>query len=251
MTLPSISKPSASCNKETDRVKHYPLLVFDWDGTLVDSIHRIVTSLQYASKHALDIHIETQQARNVIGLGLYEAVCALHPELDPEQQGEELTRVADAYRQHYLYENDVPAPLFNGVIDMLENLKRQGYTLTVATGKSRTGLDRSMQEHHVSELFSMTRCANESKSKPDPAMLHEILKALNFRDSEALMIGDSEHDMKMAANANVKSVGVTHGVHDCDTLKQYAPITCLDDITHLQQYLLSLTGEHVDAIKLV
>jgi phosphoglycolate phosphatase len=221
-------------------VNKHPLLVFDWDGTLADSIERIVTSLQYASKTALDIDISEQHARNVIGLGLHEAVCALHPELDEQQHREHLNRVADAYRQHYLYENTVPAPLFAGVEDMLERLKQAGYTLAIATGKSRTGLERTIQEHAVGQLFATTRCAGETKSKPDPAMLHEILNELDYQPASALMIGDSEHDLKMAANANVASIGVTHGVHDQSTLNKHAPLTCLDNITDLPGYLEAL-----------
>jgi len=229
-------------------VKPYPLLIFDWDGTLVDSIQRIVTSLQHASKRALDIEIGEQQARDVIGLGLHEAVCTLHPELDPERQGEQLKQVADAYRQHYLYENDVPAPLFNGAGDMLENLKSRGYTLAVSTGKSRIGLDRSMHELQVADMFNMTRCANESKSKPDPAMLFEILEGLDFKADQALMIGDSEHDLKMARNAEIDSIGVTYGVHGRSTLNRYAPLACLDNLSQLQQYLHSLSNDQPVAL---
>lgn len=218
-------------------MKQFPLLIFDWDGTLVDSIERIVTSLQHASKQAADIHISETQARDVIGLGLIEAITKLHPELDAQQHTVELNAIADAYRQHYLYDNTVPAPLFAGVNSLLDELRDDGYTLAISTGKSRAGLEQSINEHQVADYFTTTRCAGENKSKPHPEMLHEILHELNFSASQTLMIGDSEHDLKMANNANMQCIGVTHGVHDAKTLEKFNPLTCLSDITELSDYL--------------
>ena len=218
-------------------MKHFSLLVFDWDGTLVDSIERIVTSLQFASKLTVNTKLSETQARDVIGLGLMEAIEKLHPELDAQQHSDELKHIADAYRQHYLHDNTVPAPLFNGVNDLLDELRDDGYTLAISTGKSRAGLDQSIDEHKLAEYFSTTRCAGENKSKPRPEMLHEILQELNFPAKQTLMIGDSEHDLKMANNANMQCIGVTHGVHDAITLNKHKPLTCLTDITELSAYL--------------
>ena len=218
-------------------MKRFPLLVFDWDGTLVDSIERIVTSLQHASKQAADIHIDETQARDVIGLSLNEAISKLHPELDTLQHADKLNDIADAYRQHYLYDNEVPAPLFNGVSELLKELRQDGYTLAISTGKSRAGLERSIDEHQVAGYFATTRCAGENRSKPHPEMLHEILDELKFSAAQTLMIGDSEHDLKMANNANMQCIGVTHGVHDAATLNKHNPLTCLTDITDLSAYL--------------
>ena len=147
-------------------MKHFPLLVFDWDGTLVNSIERIVTSLQFASKHTEGIDLSETQAKDVIGLGLMEAISQLHPELDAKQDAIQLTQVADAYRQHYLHDNKVPAPLFNGVYELLAELREAGYTLAISTGKSRAGLEQSINEHQVADYFTTTRCAGENKSKP-------------------------------------------------------------------------------------
>ena len=223
-----------------DRSKKYPLLVFDWDGTLVDSIERIVTSLQFASKHAIDTEVSESQAKDVIGLGLMEAIRRLHPELEAQQHAAELNGIADAYRQHYLFDNTVPAPLFDGVHEMLVELRNDGYTLAISTGKSRRGLEMSINEHGVAEHFATTRCAGENKSKPHPEMLHEILDELNFTAGKTLMIGDSEHDLQMAKNANMKSIAVTHGVHDAETLEKFDPLTCLNDVTRLSDYLSKL-----------
>jgi len=218
-------------------MNHFPLLVFDWDGTLVDSIERIVTSLQFASKQIIDIDLSEKSARDVIGLGLMEAIKKLHPELDTPQHADRLEDIADAYRQHYLYDNMVPAPLFSGVYELLNELRADGYTLAISTGKSRMGLDQSINQHQVADFFATTRCAGENKSKPHPEMLHEILNELNFSASQTLMIGDSEHDLKMANNASMRSIGVTHGVHDAETLNRHNPLTCLSDITDLYTYL--------------
>jgi phosphoglycolate phosphatase len=218
-------------------MNHYPLLVFDWDGTLVDSIERIVTSLQFASKQTIDIDLSEKSARDVIGLGLMEAIKKLHPELDNLQHADRLEDIADAYRQHYLYDNTVPAPMFSGVYELLNELRGDGYTLAISTGKSRAGLDQSINQHQLADFFATTRCAGENKSKPHPEMLHEILNELNFSASQTLMIGDSEHDLKMANNASMRSIGVTHGVHDAETLSRHNPLTCLSDITDLYTYL--------------
>ena len=218
-------------------MKQFPLLVFDWDGTLVDSIERIVTSLQYASKQAAGLDVSETQAKDVIGLGLLEAITKLHPELETKHQTTELTNIADTYRQHYLYDNAVPAPLFTGVDTLLDELRHQGYILAISTGKSRIGLEQSIAEHKMADYFTTTRCAGENKSKPHPEMLHEILNELNFSADEALMIGDSEHDLKMANNANMKSIGVTHGVHTANTLKKHNPLVCLNNITDLSGFL--------------
>ena len=218
-------------------MNHFPLLVFDWDGTLVDSIERIVTSLQFASKQTIDIDLSEKQARDVIGLGLREAIKKLHPELDTARHADRLEDIAAAYRQHYLYDNTVPAPMFSGVYDLLNELRGDGYTLAISTGKSRAGLDQSINQHQVAGFFATTRCAGENKSKPHPEMLHEILNELDYSASQTLMIGDSEHDLKMANNASMRSIGVTHGVHDAETLNRHRPLTCLSELTDLNNYL--------------
>ncbi|MDH3343392.1 MAG: HAD-IA family hydrolase, partial [Gammaproteobacteria bacterium] len=180
----------------------YSLIVFDWDGTLIDSIEQISHSLQVASKMVFNEDINDGAARSVIGLGLLEAIERLHPD-KPRTLTE---KMAEIYRHHYTNENKVPAPLFAGVIDMLDELHSKGFTLAIATGKSRTGLNHSLTEHPVSHYFSTTRCAGENQSKPHPEMLLGILNDTHTKARHALMIGDSEHDLMMAKNANVDAV---------------------------------------------
>lgn len=213
--------------------KPYSLIVFDWDGTLIDSIEQITTSLQIASRTVCGENISAADARQVIGLGLQEAISQLHPG-KPEVV---INKLADAYRQHYLHENRVPAPLFEGVIEMLDELLHRGFTLAIATGKSRVGLEHSLTEHPLRHYFTTTRCAGENRSKPHPEMLLGILDDTRTSAHKALMIGDSEHDLMMAKNANVDAVAVTHGAHTADRLRQHKPLLCLDRVADLSNFL--------------
>ena len=215
------------------RSDKYKLLVFDWDGTLIDSIEQIVSSLQIASQTVCGETVAEDAARGVIGLGLTEAIEKLHPELDATT----IEQVSAAYKQHYLYENPIQAQLFDGVTDMLDELTAIGYQLAIATGKSRQGLDRALQEHSMQDYFVTTTCAGEKRSKPHPEMLLDILLELDIPASQSLMIGDSEHDLMMANNAKVNSVAVSHGVQQADVLLTHQPLICLDKITDLSHFL--------------
>lgn len=217
-------------------MKHYPLIVFDWDGTLIDSIKRIATSLQHASKVSAGISVSEQQAKNVIGLGLNEAISTLHPTLKESY----IEPMANAYRQHFNYENTIASPLFPGVRECLQTLVDNNFILAIATGKSRHGLELNIAEHDVAHFFTSTRCADENLSKPHPEMLLSILDELKFTPAQTLMVGDSEHDLQMANNAKVDSVGVTHGVHTLETLLQFKPLYCLDDVTGLPERLIKV-----------
>ena len=209
------------------------LLVFDWDGTLIDSIARIVSSLQFASESACGVQVSEAAARNVIGLGLREAIEQLHPGMNAD----DVATVSDAYKQHFMHDNQIEAPLFEGVEVMLDDLRARGYTLAIATGKSRPGLDHSLQTHNLSHYFTSTRCAGENHSKPHPQMLLGILDDVGTRAEHALMIGDSEHDLLMAKNAGVDAIAVTHGVHKAEVLLRHSPLACFDQITELSGFL--------------
>jgi phosphoglycolate phosphatase len=209
------------------------LLVFDWDGTLMDSEARIVASASTAIAD-LGLPARTPEAiRGIIGLGLPEAMEALYPGLSQDTYA----RLVDRYRAHFLAEGGTPMPLFPAVRETLEGLRGEGYVLAVATGKSRRGLERALEETGLGDLFAATRCADESRSKPHPQMLLEVMAAVGFGAGETLMIGDSEYDLQMAIHAGVAGVGVGYGVKGCERLLDYAPLACFDTIAELPPWL--------------
>ncbi|MDN7123630.1 HAD-IIIA family hydrolase [Pseudidiomarina terrestris] len=203
----------------------YQLLIFDWDGTLMDSIGRIVSSMQATATHlALPVPTDTQ-VRDIIGLSLEPAIERLFGRLDGQQHATFLAR----YRDQYVELDPTPTPLFAGVPEMLADLRQQGYQLAVATGKARRGLNRVWQETDTAQFFQLSRCADESASKPDPKMLHELLEEANCDLSKALMIGDSIHDLRMAEAAGMDRVGVDFGVHSAQQLSVYSPLAVLSN----------------------
>lgn len=213
--------------------KKYKLLVFDWDGTLVDSIDKIVTSLQVASFNACNLKVSESDAKDVIGMGLNEAIRKLHPEIDTDSVDE----IAQAYKHHYQHENEVTEEPFEGVTELLSQLKESGFLLAIATGKSRPGFEHSANSHALFSYFHTTQCSGENRSKPHPEMLNRILAELKIAAEDAVMIGDSIHDLLMAKNAGVEAIAVTHGVHTETELSVHAPLTCLKKITDLDHYL--------------
>jgi phosphoglycolate phosphatase len=219
-------------------ILRYPLLVFDWDGTLMDSEARIVACLNLAIS-ALGLEARPHHMlSNIIGLGLNEAVLSLYPEAD-----EALVQAfVEHYRNHFLSDQQLPSELFPGALDTLQQLHQQGYLLAVATGKSRRGLDRSLAETGSRDLFHATRCADETCSKPHPQMLLEIMAALDVIPEETLMIGDTEYDMLMANQAGAGAVAVDYGVHDRQRLLEQQPLGCLTDIRELPGWLNSTSG---------
>lgn len=211
----------------------FKLVVFDWDGTLMDSEAQIVSSLQNVIAE-LGLASRSEQAlRNVIGLGLPEAIRHLYPESDPAA----VAHFADCYRHHFLTAEQVPSRLFNGALEVVTQLHEQGYLLAVATGKSRRGLDRSLRETGSEDYFHATRCADETFSKPHPQMLLEIMTDLNTAPEKTLMVGDTEYDLLMAAQAGVSAVAVTYGVHERTRLIAHEPLVCLDDISEVGRLL--------------
>jgi phosphoglycolate phosphatase len=211
----------------------FKLLVFDWDGTLMDSEARIVACMQAA---AADLGLGVpadERVRDIIGLGLREAVTALIPEADDAL----VQRIADRYRLHFLNQNQTPSPLFSGAAEVLHGLYDQGYLLAVATGKGRRGLDKVLAETGFDRLFHATRCADETFSKPHPEMLLQLMDELGVTAAETLMIGDTEYDLQMANNARAWGLAVSYGVHARERLLQQGPLGCLDDIRDLGAWL--------------
>ena len=212
----------------------FDLLVFDWDGTLMDSEAHIVASMQRAIDDCDLPELPHAELRDVIGLGLAEAIERLFPgiEAGPRQQ------IADRYRYHFLA--DDPCHPFAGAEEVLRELNRQGYLMAVATGKGRRGLDRVLDSTGFRPLFDVTRCSDETRSKPHPQMLLEIMAVLDVEPQRTLMIGDTEYDLQMAHNAGVAPLAVSYGVHAVDRLHQHAPHGCLDAIAELPGWLASL-----------
>jgi phosphoglycolate phosphatase len=211
----------------------FKLLVFDWDGTLMDSETRIVTCLQVVITD-LELAVRDNRAlRDIIGLGLREAIFTLYPDADDNF----VERFIERYRYHFLSDNHQPAVLFPGARQVLETLHGSGYMLAIATGKGRTGLERSIKETDCTGLFHMTRCADEALSKPHPQMLLDIMAVLDVEPSHTLMVGDTVYDMQMAQQAGTDALAVTYGVHDKDRLLSFNPLACLDDITQVPAWL--------------
>ena len=212
-------------------MQYYDLIVFDWDGTLMDSASAIVNSIRAASRDAGFPVPSQDDARHVIGLGLMEAMAYLFP----EAQQAECERLSACYKQHYLKAVDEGIHLFEGAEDTVRYLKDK-HLLAVATGKSRRGLDSAFEITGIGHLFDASRCADESFSKPHPAMLLELMERLNVAPNRTLMIGDTTHDLQMAANAGVDALALCHGAHTRSALTELAPLACLNDFTELRSW---------------
>lgn len=211
----------------------FELLVFDWDGTLMDSAARIVSCMQAA---AADLELEVppvEAVRNIIGLGLREAMASLFPGHEESL----VTHLVARYRHYYLGGDSTPSPLFPGARETLEQLSGEGYLMAVATGKGRPGLNRVLEETATAPLFHATRCADEGFSKPHPDMLLQLLDELGMEPEQALMIGDTEFDLQMAANAGVPGLAVDYGAHYRDRLMAFPQLGCLADIRQLPGWL--------------
>jgi len=210
----------------------YDLIVFDWDGTLLDSAGAIVRAIQAASRD-LDLPVpDDHRARHVIGLGLADALQHAVPELKPEHYQD----MVDRYRHHYL-SGDHELSLFDGVPELLRDLQSAGHTLAVATGKSRLGLERALDHSALRPFFLATRCADECHSKPHPQMLEELMIEFGVAPEATLMIGDTSHDLLMATNAGVDALGVTYGAHTHKHLLEHKPLACLHSIKELSDWL--------------
>lgn len=201
----------------------YRLIAFDWDGTLHDSVAHIAASVRGA---ATDIGLAAPteaDARHIIGLGLGDAMRHLFPAL-PEARYPELV---ERYRHRFLAA-DAPAALFDGADEALAQLDARGHLLAVATGKSRAGLDHVLGLTGLRGRFHATRCADEGLPKPNPDMLHALMRITGVDASEVLMVGDTTHDLDMAHSAGVDALAVTYGAHPAAALVAAAPCAVVD-----------------------
>ncbi|MDH4554209.1 HAD family hydrolase [Pseudomonas sp. BN417] len=215
-------------------MRDYRLLIFDWDGTLVDSIARIVESMRVAADVCGLPWRDDVAIKGIIGLGLPEAIATLYPDLDD-------VRLIDGFRRsygdHYNALESQPSSLFEGVAEALEDFRAQGYRLAVATGKSRRGLDHVLAGRGWLEYFDVTRCADETASKPDPLMLREILVHCGVVAEQALMVGDSPFDLRMAHRAGMDSVAVGYGAQPLAELLKESPKLAIERFEELRHWL--------------
>lgn len=212
--------------------KKYALIVFDWDGTLMDSTALIVSSIQAAF---VDMGLPPPSrdlAAYVIGLSLYGAVQKMAPDLSDA----DCQRLIERYRVHYLA-RDHETALFDGAQSLLEDLRAQGFQLAVATGKARRGLSRVLEHSGLEPLFHATRCADESFSKPHPGMLLELMDVLCVSPEQVLMIGDTTHDLQMAKNAGADALAMTYGAHPAEELAAEQPLALLGSVRELREWL--------------
>ena len=201
------------------------VLIFDWDGTLCDSLARIALCLQLSAADVGLPEPSLAAAKNIVGLGLDEVMQALFPGVDSATSA----HLRSSYAVHFLREDSTPSAFFPGVREHLEKLREQGFALAVATGKSRRGLDRVLKAVDMSDFFHSTRCADETASKPHPAMLYSLLDEFEVAPQAALMVGDTSYDMEMARTAQVPRLAVSYGAHSRERLLAYQPVACIDE----------------------
>ncbi|MFQ1983884.1 HAD-IA family hydrolase [Aeromonas veronii] len=219
------------------------LAIFDWDGTLMDSVGRIVACVQGAARDCELAVPAPAQIRQIIGLSLDVAMPRLFPLSSGSGSGSgsafderQIAALIDRYRHHYLHDA-TPSPLFSGAGELLHDWQSRGLQLAVATGKSRRGLDRVLDETGLRPLFVASRGADEARSKPDPLMLEQILDELELSPRQAVMIGDSVHDMAMAEAIAMPRIGVTWGVDSRDALSRHGPVAVVDSMAALRGLL--------------
>jgi phosphoglycolate phosphatase len=213
--------------------QRFELLAFDWDGTLFDSTGLIVRCIQAACR---DCHVAVPSdtdAAYVIGLGLVDAMRHAAPGLPPERYPE----LGARYRHHY-FASQHEVVLFEGTLQMLHGLKARGHRLAVATGKSRRGLDEALESVQLRGLFDATRTADETRSKPHPLMLEQLMAELDVPPERTLMIGDTTHDLQLAANAGTASVAVAHGAHEVESLAAFGPLHVAHSTPELHRWLI-------------
>lgn len=216
-------------------MSRYQLIVFDWDGTLMDSTSHIVNCMQQAITQLSLPPLKDTAISHIIGLGLNEAIYALYP----DSNAKTVEQLANSYRETWL-NNPHDSPLFDHADNLIKQLATQEYFLGVATGKSRRGLDKVLKSTALEPYFHATRCADECHSKPHPQMLDELISYFGVNPNETLMIGDTEYDLQMAHNAGADSLGISHGAHDMATLRACQPKAIVDNLQQVEHFLNDL-----------
>lgn len=214
------------------RPRQFRLLVFDWDGTLADSTAIITDAIQQACRDLELPAPDDGRARFVIGLGLSDALRHVAPGLPSA----DYPRLSERYRHHYLA-RDPEIPLFAGAREMLDELDARGFLLAIATGKTRVGLTRALQQQGLTHRFIATRCADEGLPKPHPDMLLALMERCGVAAAETLMIGDTTHDLELARNAGASALAVTYGAHTPEGLAGLSPLATLASVAELAAWL--------------
>ena len=220
--------------RPTSRPRRFDLIAFDWDGTLFDSTQIIVRCIQAAVKDVGGAVPTDQAASYVIGMALMQALAHAAPDVPPEKYPE----LGNRYRFHYLQHQD-DLSLFEGVLPMLADLRDAGHLLTVATGKSRRGLDEVLHSKDLKGVFDGSRTADQTAGKPHPLMLQELMAEFDVPPERVLMIGDTTHDLQMALNAGCPSVGVSYGAHEPDAFHALQPLAVAHSVRELHDWLLA------------
>jgi len=211
------------------------LVVFDWDGTLMDSTAQIVAAATLAIAQLGLPERPPDAIRDIIGLGLREAWQRLFPGHGPDG----FLPFIEAYRDHFLAPAQQTACLFERAAEVVEALAGEGFLLAVATGKSRRGLDRELASTGLGRFMTASRSADEGRSKPDPEMLLHLMSTLDMPAEATLMVGDTEWDLEMARRAGVTAVAVSYGAHTAERLNRFAPLACIEAIEALPAVLAS------------
>ncbi|MBM3386142.1 MAG: HAD-IA family hydrolase [Betaproteobacteria bacterium] len=215
------------------RPRQFDLIAFDWDGTLYDSTAIITRSIQLAVQDVGGVVPTREQASYVIGMALMSALAHAAPDVPKEKY----PLLGERYRHHYLaHQRDIH--LFEGVLDMLAGLRARHHWLAVATGKSRAGLNEALHAVELRQVFDGSRTADETAGKPHPRMLHELMREFGTEPERTLMIGDTTHDLQMAANAGCPSVGVSYGAHEPGAFHEWQPRHIAHSVRDLHDWLL-------------
>ncbi len=215
-------------------MKKYRCIIFDWDGTLMNSLQKISESVRSAAID-VDLPVPTDaQAKNIIGLGLNDSMMKLFGDIGAEK----ISQVVERYKHHFVHQNKTEQPLYKGVLNGLEELSQSGAFLCVATGKARAGLERVLNAESMHDFFIYTRCADESRTKPHPQMLLDTLDYLALDKRDCLMVGDTEYDMQMADNAGIDGLGISHGAHSADRLIKANARHVVSDFSELMEWTL-------------
>jgi phosphoglycolate phosphatase len=210
--------------------RRFKYIIFDWDGTVMDSAGKIVACMQKAAKLSELPIPSAQQVEHIIGISLLPAIQQLF------SIGEvEAAKVSSHYKSVFLNEDKTACPLFPSALTTLENLSQHAQ-LAVATGKARRGLERAFDLTQTRSFFENSRCADEAESKPSSDMLIQLLNDWEIKPEEALMVGDTIYDMQMAQNINMPRVAVSFGVHSVDKLAVHEPLEIIDNFADILKF---------------